>query len=51
MCLLSIFKHREEREREREREATKAHVNEHKSFAHSGSLIEGCREWERQWER
>lgn len=39
------------RQREGEREATKAHVKEHKACAHPGSLIDGCREWERQWER
>lgn len=38
-------------EREREREATKAHVKEHKAFTHPGSLIDGCREWVRRWER
>lgn len=31
----------------RETEATKAHVKEHKAFEHPGSLIDGCREWER----
>lgn len=35
----------------REREATKACVKEHKAFQQLGSLIDGCREWERQWER
>lgn len=40
-----------ERKNEREREATKAHVKERKAFAHPGSLIDGCREWERQWKR
>lgn len=33
-----------ERERERERKATKTHVKEHRTFAHPGSLIDGCRE-------
>ncbi len=51
MFLFSIFKHGGDREIGREREATKAHVKEHKAFTHPGSLIDGCREWERQWER